>query len=269
MSKSTSRFPQGEGEMSEQDGSAGPIDVDDDELIDVLDAEDEDLDDENFDLDGALDFGDHVVVQQFEPDAIDVDDAGGTAFDVDDDIGDDLLGDDPVTDVGDEFLDEDPPADAGDDLLGDDPVPGAAATALPAGLTEERLARLEAAARVLTEVELGREQGRVRRKVTAATSGAGAVGFIPILLQLVGALELEPELAATSSTVAAIVGALGAGWLTPERESAVAATPAAQELLDEEPDPAPQRARRDRPRGRRARRARAGKASGGRRPRRS
>lgn len=84
---------------------------------------------------------------------------------------------------------------------------------------DERLARLEAAAGALADAERVREQSRVRRKVTAATTGAGAVGFVPVLLQLAGALELSPALAASASTAAAALGALAAGWATPERRA--------------------------------------------------
>jgi len=215
--------------MSEQDGSTGSGTLsegrDDDELIDVLDAEDEDLGDEAFDLDDeALALDDQVVVQELAPDAIDAGDGNGLQFDADAEI-EDLGAEGDVEDLG---IEDD--VDAGEDLLG-----AAGPAALPATLPEERLARLEAAARALTQAELGREQGRVRRKVTAATTGAGAIGFIPILLQLVDVLHLKPELAATASTVAAILGAFAAGWVTPEREPVVAGTPAAQQLLDDVP----------------------------------
>jgi hypothetical protein len=119
--------------------------------------------------------------------------------------------------------------DEGADLLGEaafstgiaevgfeEPAAPAAATA-PAGSLEERLARLEAAAQTLAAAEVTREGRKVRRKVVAGTTGAGAVGFIPILLELVGAINLDPEIAATVATVAAALGSLVAGYLTPER----------------------------------------------------
>jgi hypothetical protein len=83
---------------------------------------------------------------------------------------------------------------------------------------EERLARLEAAARSLAAAEVVAESRKVRRKVTAATTGAGAIGVVPLLLQLLGAVDMPPEWAATFSTAAAAIGALAAGWLTPERQ---------------------------------------------------
>jgi hypothetical protein len=209
--------------MSEQDGSIGSGTLsegpDDDELIDVLDEADEDLGDEPFDLDDeALALDDQVVVEQLAPDAIDDGNGNGLEFDdVDAGVEMEQLG-------------------VEDDLEAVEDVPGAAGTAAPpATVAEERLARLEATTRALAEAEVGREQGRVRRKVTAATTGAGAIGFIPILLQLVDVLHLKPELAATASTVAAIFGAFAAGWVTPERQPVVAGTPAAQQLLDDVP----------------------------------
>src|SRR4051794_9528937 len=90
-----------------------------------------------------------------------------------------------------------------------------------AGPAEDRLARLEAAARALAEAEVTRENGRVRRKVKAATTGAGLVGFVPVLLQLVGAFDLPPELSSTVAAGAAILGAFAAGWATPERAPAL------------------------------------------------
>jgi hypothetical protein len=83
----------------------------------------------------------------------------------------------------------------------------------------DRVAQLETAVKVLAGEHAKREQKRVRRKVTAATGGAGMVGFIPILLQLIGALDVSPEVASTVAAVAAALGALAAGWATPEREA--------------------------------------------------
>jgi hypothetical protein len=121
------------------------------------------------------------------------------------------------------------------DLGEEEPQPG-----LPPGLVatvgmdddlEARIAQLEAAARELAAAEITREGRRVRRKVGAATTGAGAIGFLPILLQLAGAIDLPPALAATASTLAAIVGAFTAGWATPEREPPLPPT-SAHALLD-------------------------------------
>ena len=81
----------------------------------------------------------------------------------------------------------------------------------------ERVAQLETAVKALAGQSADRESRRVRRKVTAATGGAGLVGLIPIVLQLAGALEVSPEVASTVAAVAAALGALAAGWATPER----------------------------------------------------
>jgi hypothetical protein len=114
-----------------------------------------------------------------------------------------------------------PPATAG--------VPAASTVALPPDV-EARLARLEAAARALAAAEVKRDSKRVRRKVSAATTGAGAIGAVPLLLQLAGAFDLDPEIVATASTVAAAIGAFIAGWITPERKPALPPSVAHQAL---------------------------------------
>ncbi|HEX6023706.1 MAG TPA: hypothetical protein VFZ00_17060, partial [Solirubrobacter sp.] len=96
--------------------------------------------------------------------------------------------------------------------------------------TEERLRRLEAAAAELAAAEVIREGRRVRRKVAASTTGAGAAGFIPIVLQMADVLALDPTIAATVAACASLVGAFAAGWITPERQPPLA-TPTAQDLL--------------------------------------
>jgi hypothetical protein len=83
----------------------------------------------------------------------------------------------------------------------------------------ERVAQLETAVKTLAEQQAKRESRRLRRKVTAGTGGAGVVGLIPIVLQLAGALDVSPEVASTVAAVAAALGALAAGWATPEREA--------------------------------------------------
>ena len=143
-------------------------------------------------------------------------------------------GDDPLAEGGDEDLFADLDVDVGEDEpqpeLPDLP-PGVVATVGTDDDLEARLAKLEAAARELAAAEITREGRRVRRKVSAATTGAGAIGFLPILLQLAGAIDLPPALAATASTLAAIVGAFTAGWATPEREPPLPPT-SAHALLD-------------------------------------
>ena len=64
-----------------------------------------------------------------------------------------------------------------------------------------------------------------KRKVVASTTGAGAAGFIPLLLQLVDALKLSPQVAATVTTVVAALGALVAGYLTPDRPPVLPSAP--------------------------------------------
>jgi hypothetical protein len=83
--------------------------------------------------------------------------------------------------------------------------------------TAARLTKLEAAARELAAAEMTREARKLRRKVAAATTGAGASGFIPLALQLLGVYDLDPAIAASLSTVASLIGAFAAGWATPER----------------------------------------------------
>jgi hypothetical protein len=101
-------------------------------------------------------------------------------------------------------------------------VNGAAPTPAPAvDEGDERIKRLEEAAKALAEEALRRDRGRVRRKVSAASIGAFVAAAIPVLLQLVGALDLSPELTSTISAAAALLGAFAAGWTTPERAPSV------------------------------------------------
>ena len=58
----------------------------------------------------------------------------------------------------------------------------------------------------------------MRRKVTASTTGAGAAGFIPILLQMTDVYSLRREVAMAVAAGASLLGAFTAGWLTPERQ---------------------------------------------------
>jgi hypothetical protein len=83
---------------------------------------------------------------------------------------------------------------------------------------EARLERLERIQREVVRTAREREAARVRRKVVASTTGAGVAGFIPLLLQLVDAFHLSPELAATVSSAVAALGALAAGYFTPDRK---------------------------------------------------
>ena len=86
---------------------------------------------------------------------------------------------------------------------------------------DDRVTKLEGAVKDLAGDAVTREQKRVRRKVTAATGGAGAIGCLPILLQLSGALDMDPEVASTVAAAAAALGALVVGYLTPERATPI------------------------------------------------
>lgn len=91
------------------------------------------------------------------------------------------------------------------------------APAAPSDEMADRIRRLEEAAQALADAELKRDAGRVRRKVSAASLGAFVAAAIPVVLQLVGALNVSPALTSTISAAAALVGAFAAGWSTPER----------------------------------------------------
>jgi hypothetical protein len=97
---------------------------------------------------------------------------------------------------------------------------------------EARLERLEAIQHQVVLTARAHEAARVKRKVVASTTGAGAAGFIPLLLQLVDALKLSPQLAATVTTAVAALGALVAGYLTPDRPPVL---PGAAESVDTSP----------------------------------
>jgi hypothetical protein len=139
---------------------------------------------------------------------------------------DDLLAGAPDDDVDDDLFDDDVLIDDSALIVGGLADVGFAGVGVGVGTgevspIEARVAELEAAARTLAEAEVTREGQRVKRKVTAATTGAGAVGLLPVLLELVDAISLTPSLAATASAGAAIVGAFAAGWYTPERSPAL------------------------------------------------
>jgi hypothetical protein len=97
---------------------------------------------------------------------------------------------------------------------------------------EARLERLEAIQHQVVLAARAHEAARVKRKVVASTTGAGAAGFIPLLLQLVDALKLSPQVAATVTTAVAALGALVAGYLTPDRPPVL---PGASDSVDTSP----------------------------------
>jgi hypothetical protein len=112
--------------------------------------------------------------------------------------------------------------DLSDDLDVDDHDDLAAAETPAAVVTEDpRVAELTATVEKLKAAELERESRRVKSKVKAATGGAGLAGIIPIVLQLTGALNVDPEIASAVVGGVAVLGAFIAGWVTPERQSAI------------------------------------------------
>jgi hypothetical protein len=185
---------------------------------------------------------DIVTLPDSDDDALDL-------IDEDDDLGDDLLdGEGPVVEQFDaevfmrDAVEEAPMAqtdlaldqsasglDGDDESLLDDDVfdtdvdldAGAAMPALAVADSDARIDRLEKELAGLREVAQSREDRRLKRKVTAATTGAGASGFIPLLLQMLGVFDLDPEIIATVSAGASALGALVAGWATPERKPAI------------------------------------------------
>jgi hypothetical protein len=110
------------------------------------------------------------------------------------------------------FGEEEPIEDLGEDDLDLDHA--------HAPFADPRVEQLETAVKTLAAQQAAHEQQRVRRKVTAATGGAGLASLVPIGLQLLGALNVTAEVASTVAAVAAAAGALLAGYLTPEREAA-------------------------------------------------
>jgi hypothetical protein len=146
------------------------------------------------------------------------------------------MGEPPPPDPGSEFVADagtadigTPDEDATDDLVGDDADAAELAAMATSnghggaqgGDIEARLERLERAQNEVVAAARRRDAARVRRKVVASTGGAAAAGFVPILLQLVNALHVSPEVAATLASAIAALGALVAGYLTPERPPAL------------------------------------------------
>jgi hypothetical protein len=146
------------------------------------------------------------------------------------DIEDDL--DDDIEDVdADDDLDRVSPVELG----GEDDDLALAADAAPERVSDPELAarvqRLEEAAQALADAEISRDGRRVKRKVKAATGGAGIAALIPFVLQIAGAYNLSPELVSGITAAVALVGAFAAGWTTPERKPSLPSS-AVQSLLD-------------------------------------
>jgi hypothetical protein len=164
-----------------------------------------------------------IDVEQFDPASL-IEPSGLLAEEL---IVDELEVEDEEEDV---IEDED---DDDDDFLLVDAVPvvGPVAEVGESSALEQRIARLEEAAQTLAAAEVTREGRKVRRKVKAGTTGASALGFIPILLELLGVTNLDPELAATFAAAAAAIGSLAAGYFVPERKPPLPDAEA-QALLD-------------------------------------
>ena len=164
-----------------------------------------------------------IEVEQFDPASL-IEPSGLLAEEL---IVDELEDEDEEDDV---IEDED---DDDDDFLLVDAVPvvGPVAEVGESSALEQRIARLEEAAQTLAAAEVTREGRKVRRKVKAGTTGASALGFIPILLELLGVTNLDPELAATFAAGAAALGSLAAGYFVPERKPPLPDAEA-QALLD-------------------------------------
>jgi hypothetical protein len=151
--------------------------------------------------------------------------------DLDDELDDDL------EELDDDDLDRVSPVELGgedDDLALDGNVtPDIAALPVPVSDAElvSRVQRLEEAAQALADAELTRDGRRVKRKVKAATGGAGIAALIPFVLQIAGAYNLSPELVSGITAAVALVGAFAAGWTTPERKPSLPSS-AVQSLLD-------------------------------------
>jgi hypothetical protein len=152
-------------------------------------------------------------------------------LDVEDDLEDD------IEDVDDDDLDRVSPLELGgedDDLALDGNVTpdiSAAPARVPDAELVARVQRLEEAAQALADAELSRDGRRVKRKVKAATGGAGIAALIPFVLQIAGAYNLSPELVSGITAAVALVGAFAAGWTTPERKPSLPSS-AVQSLLD-------------------------------------
>ena len=144
-----------------------------------------------------------------------------------DDLDDDLEDlDDDGLDL-DHDLDRVSPVELGGEA---DPAPAPATPSNDAELVA-RISRLEEAAQALADAELSRDGRRVKRKVKAATGGAGIAALIPFVLQIAGAYNLSPELVSGITAAVALVGAFAAGWTTPERKPSLPSS-AVQSLLD-------------------------------------
>lgn len=196
--------------MTDQDPSVNPAD-------DGVSDEDEAAIDEALDALTAT-----ATVDDADDDLV-VEDEVGEDDDFDDEP--DLEEDVPVLDPSQVTVHVSEPDDEEEDTA----EPAVVATAAPTA-DDQRLEQLEMVAQALTAAAIKRDDGRVRRKVSASASGAAVVGAIPVILQLAGALHLSPELSATVAAVAATLASFLSGYLTPERPPTVQPELASQVL---------------------------------------
>jgi hypothetical protein len=203
--------------MTDQDASVNPVD-------DGVSDEDEAAIDEALDALTAT-----ATVEDEADDDVIVDDEVGQddddEFDEDDEPELEEEGEAPELAPHEVTVHLSEPDDFDDTLEPEIPV-----AAVPVTVNEQRLEQLEQVAQALTAAAVKKDEGRVRRKVSASATGAALVGAIPVILQLVGALNLSPELAATVSAAAATIAAFLTGYVTPERAPAVQPELASQVL---------------------------------------
>jgi hypothetical protein len=165
------------------------------------------------------------VIGEADEDADEGDGVDMAGF-TDDDAADDMLGALEVPAAADAPINFEEPGE--EDMPEFEPevapmtaMPMAAPDVQPADDQERRLARLEDLASALISAENTRESGKVKRKVSAGATGAAAAGVIPVILQLAGVIDLDPELAATLTAGVAALASFVSGYLTPERQPAL------------------------------------------------
>jgi hypothetical protein len=153
--------------------------------------------------------------------------------DIEDDFVDDDLDLDRVSPVelGGEEDDVDLAATPSVVAVPAEPANGAAPAPVGDAELVARIQRLEEAAQALADAEVTRDGRRVKRKVKAATGGAGLAALIPFVLQIAGAYDLSPELVSGITAAVALVGAFTAGWSTPERKPSLPSS-AVQSLVN-------------------------------------
>ena len=86
---------------------------------------------------------------------------------------------------------------------------------------DDEMVQLQARTDQLAQVYQQREAARVHRKVSASVAGAAVAGGVPAILSAVDALNLSPQLQPFVLAVAAVLGTLVAGYVTPERKPVI------------------------------------------------